>query len=179
MFEALRDIDDMALVRLHEEHKRDPLWCDMRFGDWLELRLAFFEERGYARGYRRGVRTGLAQAEGSAPPVSVKTLALIWSVLVPALAVVNAFLILLAVELVGKNYQWAFVLTLLILPATVVSQATGTTFLCHRLYNWLLKKKDDHDLIVVKVPLEDADNDEGSDWGSEQITNAISKGRDT
>lgn len=178
LHEALKDIDDMGLTRLREEHKRDPLWCDMRFGDWLELRLAFVEERGHARGFRKGVRTGLAQTEGSAPPVSLKTLALIWSVLVPALGVVNAFLILLAVELVGKNLQWAFVLTLLILPATVVAQATGTGFLLNRLLNWLLNKKDDGEVIVVKVPVEDADMDldDSSSWGQERIRDAINEG---
>jgi hypothetical protein len=178
MYDALKDIDDMGLVRLREQHKRDPLWCDMKFGSWLEVHCAFREERGHARGFRKGVKAGLAQAEGSAPPVSMRTLALVWSVIVPALAVVNALLLLLAIRLIEQDLVMWFALVMVLLPFTVVSQATGTGFLFQRLYNWCLKRPDDEQVIVVKVPMESADkeDDEYSLWGTEQINDAINEG---
>lgn len=165
----------MGLVRLREQHKRDPLWCDLKFGQWLEVHCSFREERGHARGFRKGVKAGLAQAEGSAPPVSIKTLVSIWGVLVPSLAVVNCLLLLLALRLVRQDYVMWLALVMVILPATVVAQATGTAFLVARLYNWLLKRPDDGQVIVIKIPAETADKDgeEYSLWGTEQINDAI------
>jgi hypothetical protein len=178
MFDALKDIDDMGLIRLREEHKRDPLWCDMRFGEWLELHNAFREERGHARGFKKGVKAGLARAEGSAPPVSMKTLALIWSVLVPSLAVVNTLLLLLAIRLMRQEHTWWLVLVMILLPVTVVTQSTGTYFLVARLYNWCLKRPDEGEVIVIKIPVDtvDKEDEEYSSWGTGQITDAINKG---
>ncbi len=181
LHQALRDIDDMGLRRLREQHKRDPLWCDMKFGDWLEVHCCFREERGHARGFRKGVKVGLAQSEGAAPPISMRTLALVWGVLVPALAAVNTLLLLLALRLIEQGYTaWLF-LVVTILPFTVVAQATGTGFLVARLYNHLLGRPDDGDVIVIKIPLDSADkeDDEYSDWGTEQIKDALSKGADS
>lgn len=181
LYDALKDIDDMGLVRLREQHKRDPLWCDMRFGEWLEVHCAFREERGHARGFRKGVKAGLAQAEGSAPPVSMRTLALVWSVLVPALAVVNTLLLLLALRLVQQEAVTWLALVMVILPATVIAQATGVGFLWSRAYNRLLQRPDDGEVIVIKIPAEsvDNDNDEYSLWGTGEIKDAINKGTDS
>ena len=178
LHDALKDIDDLSLTRLREEHKRDPLWCDMKFGDWLEARDCFREERGHARGFRKGVKAGLARAEGSAPPVSMRTLVYVWSVLVPSLAVVNTLLLLLAIRLTNQEQTPWLIVVMVLMPATVVAQATGSGFLIARLYNWCLKRPDDGEVIVVKIPVDTADKegDEYSSWGTEQITNAINKG---
>lgn len=180
LYNALKDIDDMGLMRLREQHKRDPLWCDMKFGEWLEVHCAFREERGHARGFRKGVKAGLARAEGSAPPVSMRTLALVWSVLVPALSVVNTLLLLLALRLVQQDYLMWLAFVMVILPATVIAQAIGSHFLVARAYNWLLKRPDDGQVIVIKIPAEPADKDgeEYSLWGTEQINDAISQSSD-
>lgn len=178
LHDALKDINDLSLTRLREEHKRDPLWCDMKFGDWLAAHTAFREERGHARGFRKGVKAGLARAEGSAPPVSMQTLVYIWSVLVPSLAVVNTLLLLLAIRLTQQDQTGLLTLVMVLLPATAVAQATGTGFLVARLYNWCLKRPDDGEVIVVKIPVDTADkeSDEYSSWGTEQITDAINQG---
>ena len=178
LYKALKDINDMGLVRLRERHKRDPLWCDMKFGSWLEVECSFREQRGHARGFRQGVKAGLARAEGAAPPISVRTLALVWSGLVPALAAVNTLLLLLSVRLVEQENMMWLIVVMVILPATVVAQATGAGFLWARLYNYLLKRPDDGHVIVIKIPEDSVDKDSGehSLWDEEQTKNAISNG---
>lgn len=174
--EALSGISDLSLVRLQEEHRRDPLWHHYQFGDWVQLQLSFREERGHARGFRKGVKMGLVQAENtSAPPVSLRTLTWAWGVFVPLLALTNAALIPLLVQF-GDGREWLkLALVSVIFPATVYLQAVGTGFLARRVLNKALNKPDDGDVIVVKIPIDSADN-EDSKWGQEQITDAIHNG---
>lgn len=182
MREALSEISDLTLVRLREEHKRDPLWHAFRFGDWVQLQLSFREERGHARGFRKGVKMGLVQAEGtSAPPISVKTLTWAWGAFTPLLALANAALLPLVVQFGGGREWLKLAFVSLLFPATVYLQAVGTGFLVRRLLNKALNKPDDGDVIVVKIPVNkydvnDEELDDGSRWGQEQISDAISNG---
>lgn len=174
----LEELNDPCLQKLKYEHRIDPLWSDLNFGDWLELRLAFVEERGYVRGFRQGVKAAQAQLSGVAPALTERQRLYLWLCVLPIASGILTLLVIMGVRYVQQESILGVALVCTIAPAVLALHAIASWSLVRMAINKALGKDDDEDRVILVKPPVDPDKDATSDKGVEAISGAISRADD-
>lgn len=172
--EKLTALNDPCLLKLEYEHRIDPLWSDLKFGDWLELRLAFVEERGYVRGFRQGIKAAQAQLSGVAPAITEKQRLYLYLCVVPVASAILTVLVLMGVRAVQQDSILGVAAVCIVSPAVLALHAIASWGLVRMAINNALGIETEDRVILAKPPV-DPDGDVASDKGVEQITNVITR----
>ncbi len=171
----LEELNDPCLQKLKYEHRIDPLWSDLKLGDWLELRLAFVEERGYVRGFRQGVRSAQAQLSGVAPAITEKQRLYLWLCVLPIASAILTMLVFMGVRYVKDESILGVALVCTLAPAVLALHALASWGLVRMALNKALGKDDAADRVILVKPPVDPNEDHVSDKGVDAIAGAIAK----
>lgn len=175
--DRLEELNDPCLQKLKYEHRIDPLWSELKFGDWLELRLAFVEERGYVRGFRQGVKAAQAQLGGVAPALTSRQRLYLWLSVWPISSVALTLLVHIGIRAVQQESIFGVALVCTITPVFLALQVAASWNLVRMCVNKALGKDDDDRLILVKPP-DDLGKEVTSDKGVKDISSAIANSDD-
>ncbi len=176
--DKLEELNDPCLQKLKYEHRIDPLWSDLKFGDWLELRLAFVEERGYVRGFRQGIKAAQAQLSGVAPALTERQRLYLWLAVLPIASMVLTLLVITGVRAIQQENHWVVALVCTLTPAFLALHAIASWSLVHMAIKKALGQDDDSDRVILVKPPVDPENVEPSDKGVKDISSAIANSDD-
>lgn len=176
--DKLEELNDPCLQKLKYEHRIDPLWSELKFGDWLELRLAFVEERGYVRGFRQGVKAAQAQLGGVAPALTSRQRLILWLSVWPISSVALTLLVNIVVKAVQQESLFGVALVCTISPVFVALQVAASWNLVRMAINKALGKDDDNDRVILVKSPDDLGKEVTSEKGVKDISSAIANSDD-